>query len=103
MLAESLVQEREGAAVRDKAQSQVLVTLLQQHKHTYPSSCFSFSSPLPHQLAERLQRELRGRLEREVRQLQDGLDREEDVAHFRELDAEQLRLALHHLPFTRSH
>lgn len=49
------------------------------------------------QLVEQLRRELRERLEGEVRQLQDCLDRDDDVTHFRELDAQQLRLALHHL------
>ena len=46
------------------------------------------------QLAEQLRRELREKLEKEVRQLQDCLDRDDDVTHFRELDAKQLKLAL---------
>ena len=49
------------------------------------------------QLSGQLSREMRQRLEREVKELQACLDREDDVTHFRELDAQQLRLALHHL------
>ena len=49
------------------------------------------------QLSRQLGREMRERLESEVKQLQGCLDKDDDVAHFRELDAQQLRLALHHL------
>lgn len=41
------------------------------------------------QLVERMKRELRQKMEDEVRSLQECIDREDDVVHFRQLDAEQ--------------
>lgn len=61
-------------------------------------SCYTH--PLYTQLVQHLHRELRERLEREIRQLQESLDREEEVAHFRELDAQQLRHKLSRVTFT---
>ena len=89
MLAESLARERENSSARDKARAKV-------SRHSPPST------PLPSvcvclQLSGQLGREMRQTLEREVRDLQTCLDRDDDVTHFRELDAQQLRLALHHL------
>ena len=89
MLAESLTRQRVKTAVRDKAQSQVCA-----HTHTHTHT-HTHGLLLCMQLEEQLRRELREKLEREVRQLQDCLDRDDDVTHFRELDAQQLRLALH--------
>ena len=63
----------------------------------------SLSCSYPPQLAQRLRGELHQRLEREIQQLQDGLDRDEDDAHFRELDAEQLRHSLRTLPLRLHH
>lgn len=92
MLAESLAREREGAAVRDKAQHQVYLLECLFSRH------IAFHCHTNHlQLADQLRRELRERLEREVRQLQDCLDRDDDVTHFRELDAQQLRQVLQHI------
>ena len=50
------------------------------------------------QLVERMKRELRHKMEDEVQSLQEYIDRDDDVVHFRQLDAEQflshkLRLA----------
>lgn len=50
------------------------------------------------QLVERMKRELRYKMEDEVQSLQEYIDRDDDVVHFRQLDAEQflsdkLRLA----------
>ena len=50
------------------------------------------------QLVERMRRELRHKMEDEVQSLQEYIDRDDDVVHFRQLDAEQflshkLRLA----------
>lgn len=50
------------------------------------------------QLVERMKRELRHKMEDEVQSLQEYIDRDDDVIHFRQLDAEQflshkLRLA----------
>lgn len=41
------------------------------------------------QLVERMKRELRQKMEEEIQALQECIDREDDVVHFRELDAEQ--------------
>ena len=88
MLAESLARERENAAARDEARAKV-----SRHSPppTPPPVCVCL------QLSGQLGRETRQRLEREVTDLQTCLDRDDDVTHFRELDAQQLKLALHHL------
>ena len=49
-----------------------------------------------------MRRDVRERLESEIKQLQECLDREEDIAHFRELDAQGLRHKLNNLTFTTS-
>ncbi len=49
-----------------------------------------------------MHRELRQRVEREIEQLQECLDKEDDVAHFRELDAQGLRHKLNKMTFTAS-
>ncbi len=49
-----------------------------------------------------MRRELRERVEREIQQLQECIDREEDVVHFRELDAQGLRHKLGRMTFATS-
>lgn len=50
------------------------------------------------QLVERMKRELREKMEAEIKSLQQCIDREDDVVHFRQLDAEQfLSHKLHRL------
>ena len=58
--------------------------------------------PPPLQMAQQLRRELLQRTEREIQALQETLDREEEVAHFRELDAQNLRHKLHRMTFAAS-
>ena len=58
------------------------------------------SPPPPRvQLVTTARRQLRRRLEEEVRELQATLEREDDVMHFRELDAGALRHKLAQLSF----
>jgi hypothetical protein len=90
MLAESLARERENAAARDEARAKV-------SRHSPPPTPPPVCVCVCLQLSGQLGRETRQRLEREVTDLQTCLDRDDDVTHFRELDAQQLRLALHHL------
>ena len=47
-----------------------------------------------------MKHELRQKIEDEIKQLQESIDREEDVIHFRELDSENLRHKLSRLTFT---
>lgn len=49
-----------------------------------------------------MRRELRERIEREIEQLQECIDREEDSVHFRELDAQGLHHKLTKMTFTTS-
>ena len=133
MLVETLAREKEEVAVRDKAQKRVSVfevnfglyyyiivipfyglslsllppslplSLVHTHMHTHMYECTCILSLALSQLAQRLHRELHQRLEKEIQQLQDGLDRDEDAAHFRELDAEQMRHNLRTLPLRLHH
>ena len=52
------------------------------------------------QMVQRMKRELRQKIESEIKELQQCLDREEDVAHFRELDAQNVRHKLSRMTFT---
>jgi len=52
------------------------------------------------QMAQQLRRELQQQTEREIQALQESLDREEEVAHFRQLDAQGLRHKLNCMTFT---
>lgn len=73
MLAESVAREKLEVEVREKAQ---------------------------HELMTKLRQELRHKMEDEIRRLQGCLDREDDVVHFRQLDADQLASRLGALKFT---
>lgn len=48
-------------------------------------------------MAQQLRRELRQRTEKEIQRLQESLDKEEDVAHFRQLDAQSLKHKLNRM------
>ena len=52
------------------------------------------------QMVQRMKQELRQKIESEIKELQQCLDREEDVAHFRELDAQNVRHKLSRMAFT---
>jgi len=73
LLAEAAAKEREEVTIREKAQ---------------------------YQMAQQLRRELQQQTEREIQALQESLDREEEVAHFRQLDAQGLRHKLNCMAFT---
>lgn len=47
-----------------------------------------------------MKRELRQKIESEIKELQKCIDRDEDVAHFRELDAQTVRHKLSRMTFT---
>ena len=47
-----------------------------------------------------MRHELRKKMEQEIRELQDCLERDRDIAHFRELDELQLQHKLANLTFT---
>lgn len=69
MMAEDIAKEKDETAIREKAQKQT---------------------------SRLLQREVRHKMEEEVKRLQQELETwEEDCAHFRELDAEMLLSKLH--------
>ena len=103
LLAEATAKEREEVVVREKAQNQVsqqsmsgvegfsvdVFFSLLLFLFYLPSPSFSLSPPF--QMAQQLRRELRQRTEKEIRTLQESLDKEEDVAHFRQLDAQSLK------------
>ena len=105
LLAEATAKEREEVIVREKAQNQVCpsVSAVEGLSVDVPLSLsspyFSFSllPLLPPQLAQQLRRELRHRTEKEIRRLQESLDKEEDVAHFRQLDAQSLKHKLNRM------
>ena len=52
------------------------------------------------QMVQKMKRELRQKIESEIRELQECLINEEDVAHFRELDAQNVRHKLSRMTFT---
>ena len=52
------------------------------------------------QMVQKMKRELRQKIESEIRELQECLINEEDVAHFRELDAQNVRRKLSRMTFT---
>ena len=51
-------------------------------------------------MVQQMKCELRQKIESEIKQLQQCLDKEEDIAHFRELDAQSARHKLSHMTFT---
>ena len=51
-------------------------------------------------MVQKMKRELRQKMESEIKELQQCLDKEEDVAHFRELDARIVRNKLSRITFT---
>ena len=51
-------------------------------------------------MVQKMKRELREKIESEIKELQQCLDREEDIAHFRELDAQTIRHKLSRITFT---
>lgn len=53
-------------------------------------------------MVQKMKRELREKIESEIKELQQCLDREEDIAHFRELDAQAVRHKLSRITFTTS-
>ena len=76
----------------------------------YHNQCYTLTPPPSpplspsSQLVEYLRQELQEKMERDMKQLQDTLDQEEDdMVHFRELDSQYLRNKLHLLPYTSSH
>ncbi|KAL5473875.1 hypothetical protein EMCRGX_G028439 [Ephydatia muelleri] len=73
MLAESVAREKVEVEVREKAQ---------------------------HEMVTKLRQELRRKMEDDIRKLQGCLDREDDVVHFRQLDADRLAGRLGALKFT---
>ena len=73
MLAESVAREKVEVEVREKAQ---------------------------HEMMTKLRQELRHKMEDDIRKLQGCLDREDDVVHFRQLDADRLAGRLGALKFT---
>ena len=105
LLAEATAKEREEVIVREKAQNQVCPSvsaakgLSVDVPLSLSSPYFSFSlfPLLPSQMAQQLRRELRQRTEKEIRRLQESLDKEEDVAHFRQLDAQSLKHKLNRM------
>ena len=52
------------------------------------------------QMVQKMKRELRQEIESEIQELQQCLIKEEDVAHFRELDAQNVRHKLSRMTFT---
>ena len=110
LLAEATAKEREEVTVREKAQNQVcpFTSGVEGLSVDVPLSLSSPSPPLsslplfllpllPPQMAQQLRRELRQRTEKEIQRLQESLDKEEDVAHFRQLDAQSLKHKLNRM------
>lgn len=109
LLAEATAKEREEVTVREKAQNQVwpFMSGVEGLSVDVPLSLLSLSPPLsslplfllplPPQMAQQLRRELRQRTEKEIQRLQESLDKEEDVAHFRQLDAQSLKHKLNRM------
>ena len=51
-------------------------------------------------MVQKMKRELRQKIESEIKELQECIDREEDAVHFRELDAHNVRHKLSRMTFT---
>ena len=61
---------------------------------TWPKACIiNFLSPCvtAFQVLRQMRKELRHKLERDVKEFQDNLQRDEDSAYFRQLEADRLR------------